>query len=345
MSKLTTQPTVITTAAVNPFTRRTFMKTSALTVGAVTLLSKGTALAEEGVGSSSGAVQTFEWGLVCAKDPGGDHDPKMDTDFGHNGRATNRTWWARSKSTWDGGDDAVALEIKATGPVGEKLDTSTGALIITNVMESFSVTEATIKAYVNNDADDGDNLWAGRFYSPDPATDDNKRDDEMAFAEAPLPVGRLSIGKGTGTVSFEDNPVVLTPIENGCKSSKTSWQGFCDQSNAYDTFFGAWQDYKLVGAGAVGPQIQVSGAAGFVPVNDTAHEFSLGATVGGKDGPNAAVGYKVTTKALPQTTTATLPWSFHRVRRTVLAGGKFGQWDDMGVATAENMPLNTAAPK
>jgi hypothetical protein len=66
MSKLTTQPTVITTAAVNPFTRRTFMKTSALTVGAVTLLSKGTALAEAGAGSSSGTVKYW---LKCTRDP------------------------------------------------------------------------------------------------------------------------------------------------------------------------------------------------------------------------------------------------------------------------------------
>lgn len=71
MSKLTTQPTVITTAAVNPFTRRTFMKTSALTVGAVTLLSKGTALAEEGVGSSSGVIIPDVWvySLFCRSDP------------------------------------------------------------------------------------------------------------------------------------------------------------------------------------------------------------------------------------------------------------------------------------
>ncbi len=64
MSTLTTQPTVVPTAAVNPFTRRTFMKTSALTVGAVTLLSKGTALAEEGTGSSSGGLL-----LVCIDEP------------------------------------------------------------------------------------------------------------------------------------------------------------------------------------------------------------------------------------------------------------------------------------
>ena len=73
MSTLTTQPTVVPTAAVNPFTRRTFMKTSALTVGAVTLLSKGTALAVAGAGSSSGTAtnpgEVTLYGLECRADP------------------------------------------------------------------------------------------------------------------------------------------------------------------------------------------------------------------------------------------------------------------------------------
>lgn len=46
---------------VNIFTRRSFMKTSALTVGAVALLSQGTALAVEGAASSS-----IWWDMNCA---------------------------------------------------------------------------------------------------------------------------------------------------------------------------------------------------------------------------------------------------------------------------------------
>jgi hypothetical protein len=50
--------------AVNLFTRRTFMKTSALTVGAVALLSQGRALAVDGGDSSSDGML-----LICIDEP------------------------------------------------------------------------------------------------------------------------------------------------------------------------------------------------------------------------------------------------------------------------------------
>ena len=59
-----------TRAAVHPFTRRSFMKTTAFTVGAVAFLSQGKALAEGGSGSSGSSVSpVYQWALRCSKDP------------------------------------------------------------------------------------------------------------------------------------------------------------------------------------------------------------------------------------------------------------------------------------
>lgn len=178
-----------TRAAVHPFTRRSFMKTTAFTVGAVAFLSQGKALAEGGSGSSGSSVSpVYQWALRCGKDPGGSHDPNQDQDFGHDNGVGTRTWWTRSKSTWDGGDDAVALEVRGTGPV------ASGSILGLSVAVNGS-----IKAFVSNDANDGDNLWAGRFYAGD-GSDDNIEDDEMAYDGTDLPSGVLSIDENTGEV-------------------------------------------------------------------------------------------------------------------------------------------------
>lgn len=281
-------------------------------------------------------MPTHEWSLICSKNPIGSVNVLEDLNQGSNQNPhPNRTWWTRNKTDWD--DFAVCLEVRGTGPIQWP---SHGVVPPDKVSASFTVS-AKLKAYLNIDENDGDNIWEDFFYD-DPNNDtDNLEWDKMAYVDKDLGNGVIAINTSTGEVSFQDNPPVIREMASGCDSALVGRSLLDSQVGPYDGH-STWGDYKLVGAGVIAPQIQVSGACGLVAISDSSYQFSLGASVGivppetGGVSGNVSVGSTITTKHLPQSAPDTLAWGFYRVRRE-FKDGEWGPWIAVDPAVASGM--------
>jgi hypothetical protein len=224
MSKLTTQPTVITTAAVNPFTRRTFMKTSALTVGAVTLLSKGTALAVEGAGSSSVFIpDVWIYGLYCKSDPTS------------NQGVFSRPWEpnafyfdaVRNIKTTSYRKSAAFFQMNAKGPK------------MNDVAAAFRFS-GNVSATVSTDAADETPVVGPNNSTspPTPAITESDVGDISARATIWLETGRLALllrddrsgelvldENNLPVVVWQPNPAILSQYSNPGLGSADEWKG------------------------------------------------------------------------------------------------------------------------
>jgi hypothetical protein len=325
----------------NPITRRSFLKRSgAATVGMICLQTTymaNTAQAEE---ANTSASFSYEWGLVCLMDPGGNHDPEEDDEAGHNNLADERTWWKREMASWSGGgDNAVLLEIKGTGPVAGRL-IQPGDL--PDIRSSFTI-KGSIKAAITADANDGDNVWEGRFFNISD-DHDNVDDDEMAHDSGDLVDGLIQINN-LGEVSYHNIPPLITPLVCACAawySEQSSWDGGVFGGPELDDSDNYWWSYKLVGAGMITPAMQILAKAGIVAVTKTTASYTVGITAGStiptgsapvSVGVNAS--YTITSESVPQEIPASMAWAFNKMRRKCYGTTPktYGEWENMGSAT------------
>jgi hypothetical protein len=310
----------------NPITRRSFLKRSgAATVGMICLQTTymaNTAQAEE---ANTSASFSYEWGLICALDPGGAHDPEEDNAEGHNNLDDDRTWWRRNKATW-GSDNAVLIEIKGTGPVAGRLIMPGN---LPDIRKKFDAS-GYIKASISNDVNDGDNIWEGRFYD-DPNENDNVDDDEMAYESANLGKSRIQINS-EGVVTCHHNPPLLIKFAQVCNGPWTEQREW-DSGTGLGWGANEWSAYKLVGAGMITPAIQVLGCAGLVSIDNTSSSFTIGTP---PVAPFVAQ-YSITSTNVPQLIPVTMAWAFDKMRRKVFNTNPetYGEWENMGSAVPD----------
>ena len=341
MSTLTTQPTVIKIAAVNPFTRRTFMKTSALTVGAVTLLSKGTALAKAGAGSSSGVVIPDVWvySLCCMSDPTANQGTKSlgvvledqpnSTRFFYESVQNIRVddpWYASPRTS------AVYFQVTGDGP-------SRGA-----VSEGF-IFSGRIHSTVSKDAADSTPMTPPK-YTTDPNTaaineaemaDITVRgtidlDICMLYLEKNMTFGPIASDNPLPVVKWISDPGSIARVRIPGSTPADAWTGPLLLSGYITPGSPDCSAIRLFGASTV----EISGMSSSTSIGGGLNlEFQI--SEDWKVGLNGAMTREQTVTEPNATTTSKvcMPWVIHLVKRRFNSSSP---WIDCGPVVFPNPP-------